>query len=690
MIFIGLEQIIWRKGLNADRFRAVIPVLLFAAVAGFTLNAKVFAASDGHKISQEPTRLARVFSDHMVLQRDQPIRVWGRAPAGSVVSVSLAGTSETTKSDADGHWQIDLAALPAGGPYQLNLNNDSGMVQSVTDVLIGDVWLCSGQSNMEVAVGTVNQSHAEPPRTPGTIRLMTIAHESRVTPQVDFTKPPGWSVADSDSVMGFSAVCYLLAYELQKTHDIPFGMIQSSWGGSGIKTWIGAGALQRTENYNQELSWLRTYAADKVKANESFGKFLESWWKQVFPEGGEPWNEKAYETLGWKLSPAMMGDWKMFGDPALADHHGTVWFRKSFDLGAEQAKQDTTLALGGIDEVDYLWINGQFIGSTFGYGTERFYEVPPGVLKAGANSITVNVLNTWAAGGMVGPNNQVLLRFTDDQTIPLGDGWSYRQVPAEIPNPPRVPWDELGGLTGLSNAMIAPLSKLRLAGAIWYQGESDTGNPEPYERLLMALTSDWRARFGDSLPILIVQLPGFGQPPQTPVESGWAAIRDAQRRAAAAHPKTGLVITIDTGDITDLHPPDKRVIAQRAAEVARVLAYGEQGIPDGLSPTLVFREGDEIVVEFDPAVDSLFVANAAAPSAFELCGEASGDCVYVKSRLEGHRVFLSVGENVAGIGQVTRVRHCWADAPLCNLYATSGLPVSSFEIRITSRETREE
>ena len=397
------------------------------------------------------------------------------------------------------------------------------------------------------------------------------------------------------------------------------------------------------------------------------------------PAAGEPWNEPAQATSGWTTAPAVMGNWRKYGDPTLADHLGMVWFRKSFDLGAAQAGQGGVLALGGIDEVDYLWINGHFIGSTFGYGTERFYQVPPGVLRAGANTITVNVLNTWEAGGMVGPNDHVKLEFAGGKTTALGDGWAYRKVPAEAPAPPRGPWESLGGLTGLSNAMIAPLDGLKLTGAIWYQGETDAGDPGPYEKLLAALTADWRGRFGSSLPILIVQLPTFGKLPVMPAESGWAAIRDAQRRVALAQDASGLVVSLDTGDRRELHPPDNRVIGARAAAVARALIDGEPGIiTDGLSPTAVFRNDDQVVVDFDSALDRLKVISAARPIAFELCGSEPGSCVYADSRIEGNRIWLTAPQ----AGRATRVRYCWADAPICNLYGASGLPVSSFEIEI--------
>jgi sialate O-acetylesterase len=287
---------------------------------------------------------------------------------------------------------------------------------------------------------------------------------------------------------------------------------------------------------------------------------------------------------------------------------------------------------------------------------------------------------------MVGPNDHVALEFADGQAIALGDGWFYRKVPSAMPGPPRTPWESLGGLTGLSNAMIAPLEGLKLSGAIWYQGETDAGDPGPYELLLTALTRDWRTRFGAALPFLVVQLPNFGQLATGPVESGWAAIRDAQHRVAAAHPATGLVVSIDAGDRSNLHPPDKRVIGRRAADVARLLVYGQPGIPDGLSPAAAYRQGDEVVVDFSAAPETLMVVSAARPIAFELCGAAPGSCVYADARLAGNRVYLSAPD----ITHATRVRHCWADAPVCNLYGTSGLPVSSFEIQVAAAAGRQD
>jgi sialate O-acetylesterase len=374
-----------------------------------------------------------------------------------------------------------------------------------------------------------------------------------------------------------------------------------------------------------------------------------------------------------------MQDWKNFGDAALGDHDGMLWFRKSFELTAEQAQQGAALSLGGIDEVDVTWINGRLIGTEFGWGTERTYEVPDGVLQAGQNSVVLNVLSTWGSGGMLGPQQDVQLTFADGDARSLGDGWQYQRVPAEFGLPPRAPWESIGGLAGLFNAMVAPLEGLRLAGALWYQGESNAGDAAPYADLLTAMIADWRRRFGGSLAFLVVQLPNFGELPSAPAESGWAAIRDAQRRVAVDDPQTGLVVTIDVGDRLDLHPPNKLIVGQRAADVAKALVFGGKELVDGLSPSRAVRRANEVMVEFAPKGETLAVVGDDKPVAFELCTDEPSRCTYANARLARNRIYLTA----PNVDDATRVRHCWADAPICNLYGAPGLPVGSFEVAIT-------
>ncbi|HLU06952.1 MAG TPA: sialate O-acetylesterase [Woeseiaceae bacterium] len=635
-----------------------------------TVLATLFVASVLHA-----AEFADVFGDSMVLQRDEPITLWGTAAPRETVRATLAGAARSGRADEDGNWHITLPAMPAGGPHELVLQGEGESRRSLSDVLIGDVWLCSGQSNMQFSVAAASGKERDTFDTRDRIRLFTVPQGSHPAPQTRFAQQPQWRVADAESIPEFSGVCFFFAVELQKTHQVPMGLVHASWGGSGIEAWMSTKALEKAEGYDEQLAMLATYASDTGAGSAQFAELWEEWWARRVSATKRPW-EPGTKNGDWDAVPAMR-DWKTFGDESLADHNGMVWYSKVFELDENQAKQDAQLHLGGIDEVDVTWINGNFVGSEFGWGTERSYQVPHGVLRAGENLLVANVLSTWDAGGLLGPKETVRLELADGSEYALAEGWRYRKVSLEYGLPPRAPWESIGGLTGLFNAMIAPLQGMRLTGALWYQGETNAGRPEPYAGLLEAMIEVWRERFG-SLAFLVVQLPTFGSLPSAPSESGWAAIRDAQQRVARADPETGLVVTIDAGDNFDLHPPNKPVVGRRAAAVARAMLFGEEGVVDGFAPSHVRRTGQEVIIELDPAVDALVVIGDSRPVAFELCTDEPPGCEYAEARLEGNRVVLT-GPRVS---EATRVRHCWADAPICNLYDKSGLPVASFESTI--------
>ena len=625
-------------------------------------------------LSSTAAEFADVFGDRMVLQRNQPVAVWGSSEPHEKVTVTLAEAVRTVAADASGVWRAVLPAMSTGGPHRLTLAGRKSGSQTINDVLIGDVWLCSGQSNMHFPVAQSSLAPGSDVHHP-TIRLLTIQQKSYALPQTAFTDSPAWLVANSESIPGFSAVCYFFARELQRTHPVPLGLVHPSWGGSAIEAWMSRGALQHAGGFDEQLELLQAYAQDERQATGRFAAGWEKWWRDTVSATDLPWQGSARNAKAWTSLPAMQS-WTTLNDPTLAEHNGMVWFRTSLRLTEAQAALDAEVSLGGIDEVDLTWINGHFIGTDFGWGTERTYAIPRGVLRSGDNHVVVNVLSTWGEGGMVGPAERMSLQFADGDVRPLGGGWEYLKVPAEHGTPPRAPWEPINGVSGLFNAMIAPLEGLRLAGVLWYQGESNAGDAAPYANLLSSMIGDWRERFNESLAFLIVQLPNFGDLQGDPAESGWAAIRDAQRRVAANDPRSGLVVTIDVGDRLDLHPPNKLAVGRRAADVARALVFGEDAIVDGLSPVKAVREGNVVVLEFDRAMDELAVIGDSKPAAFELCTDES--CAYVDARLERNRVLLSAEE----ARTATRVRHCWADAPICNLYGASGLPVGSFEIEI--------
>jgi sialate O-acetylesterase len=356
-----------------------------------------------------------------------------------------------------------------------------------------------------------------------------------------------------------------------------------------------------------------------------------------------------------------------------------VWFRRSVSLTPEQAARTASLSLGAIDEVDETWVNGRAIANSFGWGTERTYPLPAGVLHAGENAIVVNVLSTWDAGGMYGPKEQMALRFADGSSVPLGGDWRYQFVPESMGYPPRAPWESIGGLSSVHNAMIAPIAPYGLRGVLWYQGESNAGSAGQYQKLLRGLMSDWRREFGADLPFLVVELPNFGAPAAAPAASDWASLREAQRRAVAEDPHAALVVTIDVGDRFELHPPNKQEIGRRLARAARHLVYGEGVSPSGPRPRGARRSPNGIAVEFADVEGKLITYSADRPIGFELCGAAQASCQFVDAALSSaHGVLLNATDAVAP----TRVRFCWGDAPVCNLYDQSGLPAGPFELEI--------
>jgi sialate O-acetylesterase len=625
--------------------------------------------------AQSRPLLHEIFQQHAVLQRDRPIAVWGDAQPDEQLTISLDATSVHARADASGHWRAELPAMPAGGPHTLNVRTESGHSQSLSDILMGDVWLCSGQSNMELAVSRSLDAATEIlGSSSDLIRVLSVAHSISPAPLKHFQEPVSWAAAAPATIADFSAACYYFARELQKTVAVPIGLIHSSWGGSRIEPWISEASLRLVGGFDPDLDLLNLYAHDPGLANRRLGANWESWWRER-AAGSAPWNTGGDD---WRAAPEPMRDWKTWGVPQLANHDGMVWFRRAVKLTARQAAGPATLTLGAIDEVDETWVNGHPIGNSFGYATERTYELPAGTLRAGENSIVVNVLSTYGAAGMYGPVEHMALQFTDGSKVGLGGQWRYQFVPESMGYPPRAPWQSVGGLTSIYNAMISPLVPFRLRGALWYQGESNTAEADHYQALLEALMHDWRQQFGAELPFLIVELPNFGAPPTAPAASAWANLREAQRRTVASDPHAALAVTIDVGIAQELHPPNKQAVGRRLARAARHLVYGEAVSPSGPIPRSANRENLGITVSFDEVEGALIAYSSDRPIGFELCGKTQSSCRFADARIRAGGIVL----DSANAAQATRVRFCWNDAPVCNLYDRSGLPVGPFEIAV--------
>lgn len=646
--------------------RAIRLVLILAAA----WSAPVAALAD--QAEPPSLRLGAVFSDHAVLQRERPIAVWGVAAPGARLTVSLDADAVQTTAGPDGGWRAALPARPAGGPYVLSVRDEAGGQAQASDVLVGDVWLCSGQSNMELPVSrSLNAPSVVNGANDDAIRLTTIAKDFDPEPQAEFRNPVAWTPARPDTVGDFSAACYYFAQDLRRDHDVPMGLISSNWGGSGIEAWLSGPVLDRL-GYGEPRAILSQLKTEPVAAQAAWGRQWEAWWRAQSSDA--PWSPA--DTGEWRPVPEMT-PWEHWGVPELADYNGMVWYRADIDLTPAQARAARTLSLGNVDEADQTWVNGVAVGAS-GSG-DRLYDLPQGLLKPGRNTVVVNAYDTWEVGGLYGPAEKRALILADGQTVPLDlAGWRYRVASDVTGAPPRAPWSSTSGLGTIANAMIAPLHDYGLKGVLWYQGESNTGDAVRYRDLLAGLMADWREWFAaQDLPFLVVQLANFGPPPTAPAPSGWAELRESQRLAVAADPHAGLAVAIDLGDRWDIHPAQKQELGRRLARAARHVVYGDPAPPSGPSPASVERRGDSILVAFADVTGGLKTLGGNQALGFEVCaGEET--CRYATASASDDRVRIALEPDEP----IALIRFCWADSPVCNLYDAAGLPAGPFRARL--------
>jgi sialate O-acetylesterase len=613
-----------------------------------------------------------LYSDHAVLQRGRPLIISGRADAGELVTVTLADASASTTAGADGRWQAALPPRTASGPFTLTASSNKGSV-SASDILIGDVWLCAGQSNMEFTLAPTAGSQATiAGAKDDQLRLITIPKASAPTPARDFGKTVAWAAASPQTAPGFSAVCYYMARALRETRKVPIGAINASWGGTQIRAWLDP-AGSRAVYGDGEAAMLKLFATDPAGATAQFAPRWEGWWREKSGDkaGTEPWIVP--DSLAWKPVPAI-SYWEGWKGAGLEKFDGMIWFRKTVSLTAAQAKTGATLSLGVFDELDQTWVNGKPVGNSFGWDFARNYKVSSTALKAGKNEILIALTDTFSNGGMKGPASELKLSFADGTTMPIGDGWLYAVAKVQSP-PPRAPWDANAGLGLIYNGMIAPMGSFGLTGVAWYQGESDVG-VTGYDKRLAALFKGWRTQFLDpNVPMLVVQLPNFGPMATAPVDSGWATLRDEQRKAVAADPRAALIVTLDLGDPKNLHPLNKAPVGARL-EAASVLAYGDSLRTAQPEIERAVRADGAIRLTFKLVAGALH-SRSGRPIGFELCADTQASCRYADAVADGKTVRLVDDGKPA-----TRVRYAWADSPVVNLFDEADLTPGSFEVPI--------
>ena len=488
----------------------------------------VFACTCGDDAGSIPTfpprpltLLYTTFQDHAVLQRDKPIPVWGLTKPGANVTVHFAGETASAEADETGQWKLTLPAMKAGGPYEMSAASSAGQTQTIKDVLLGDVYLCSGQSNMEYPVRIVGGYDADVKGASNrAIRLFHVQRFSSATPRDELRRG---CILEHDQSRTQSRnsrpPAISSAAELQPAVNVPLGLIEDSWGGSALQTWLSTeadSAARRLRAATRDHGRIR---AQSGRLEATLARFHERVvaGQRSGTSATPTWSDPGFDDSGWP-EIILAGDWEGWGIPALSAFDGIVWVRKSFTLTAEQAKGAATLSLGPVDDIDTTWVNGKQVGGEEGWDTPRIYSIPAGTLHEGTNVIAVGVLDTGAGGGIWGTADEKTVKFANGIVLKLNTPWKYKiSVPLAQTKPmPHAPWLKESGLSMLYNGMIAPLGPTQIRGVVWYQGESDAAQAKEYARLLPALMEDWRHRFGADVSFLSCSFRATDRSPPSP------------------------------------------------------------------------------------------------------------------------------------------------------------------------------
>ena len=629
--------------------------------------------------------LPQLFQSGMVLQRGKSIPVWGKADAGETVTVRFNKKEFTAIADANGNWRVDLPKMKAGGPYELTVDS-----LQLTDILIGDVWLCSGQSNIDVHIERVYPQYVqevdsyENPR----IRLFRVQNDTDTHGVKDDIRRTNinWKPLNKQNAWPFSAVGYFLGKRMFEKTGVPQGIIVNSWGGTPIEAWISADSLQ--QDYPMLLKKTAIYQNDEyVKAQMRANGEASRQWSEMLDKSDSvsSFILPDYDDAAWK--EINQNSWQWRGS-------GSVWLRQHIYIDNVHARKPARLLLGTLFDQDVTYLNGKEIGHTYYQYPPRRYDIPEGLLREGDNVITVRFINKFGAVHFI-PEKPYLIAFGDDRCsqnplpediIPLSDTWKM-QVGVEMPSCPSSDVSLQNLPTTLYNAVLYPLAPYAISGVVWYQGESNTGNPAPYADYLKKLIGCWRGRWQDQqMPFVIVQLANYDGRQQTgfprpivyesaPVNSGWAQLREAQRLVAKEDPYAELAVINDLGETVDIHPLRKKEVAGRIGQCFDRLVYKEKVT---LSPEVVSVEesGDSrLVLALDQPVQS------GALYEFEVAGE-DGKFYNVDATGQGNTITILLSPD-SRILTPRIIRYAWKDNPMkANVRSLTGLPMSSFELKL--------
>jgi sialate O-acetylesterase len=630
-------------------------------------------------ISNAQIVLPACFTDNMVLQQQTKVNLWGTESPGKSFTIITSWNKKTYKVTANenGNWEIKASTPMYGGPYTITFND--GQTTTLKDILIGEVWVCSGQSNMEMPLTSfyddvlnLEYELADAANYPE-IRMLKIDNKLSFTPLTKVQTRGGWAVCDPQTVRNFSAAAYFFAKNLFLDKHVPIGIINSTWGGTVAEAWTSGSALKTMPAFAPFVNAAEN-GMTQEKLDAKYQTEVTGWIDSInakdpgFQQGKLLWAEPGFDDSAWQKM-TLPTYWEQAGVP---DYDGTMWFRKNITIPASWAGKDLKLNIGGIDDYDVSYFNGAQIGHTELFVPKRSYTIPGKLVKAGENTIAIRVFDNGGLGGInKGPLQLSLANDTTGQ-IDLAGQWSYHkaQTLSLLPQPPSQS-NSPNRPTLIYNAMINPILPYTIKGVIWYQGESNADRAAQYRQLFPLLINDWRQKWSEgNFPFYFVQIANYAAMDQGPA-ADWPALRDAQLSTLSL-PNTGMAVTIDIGDAHRIHPQNKQEVGRRLALIARAKTYGENIPYSGPIYKSKVIKGDKIELKFTHTDNGLH-AKGDTLKGFTIAGI---DKVFYPAQaiIAGDKVIV----NSNNVTNPIAVRYAWANNPLCNLYNGANLPSSPF------------
>lgn len=613
--------------------------------------------------------ISPVFGDNMVLQRGKPNTIWGWSKAGDTVRVEIAGHKAKALAGVDGRWEVKIDPPATGGPYTLRI--DGAQHVELHEVLVGDVWLCGGQSNMELPLERTKDGKAEiAAANHPEIRFFKVQSHVAYSPA---KVPQGqWKICSPQTVAqdgGFSAVAYYFAQKVQSEIHVPVGLVEDCLGGTPAESWTSVATLRTLKDFDAQLAEIERL---KAKGGPEYGNYIMHWYDDYDIGQRENWSSTNFDDSGWK-TVQIPGGFQGLGVPEVP---AVCWFRKEITLPDPLPSGKASVALGVVERMDTVYINGQWVGASAWVENPRLYSLKEGVLKPGKNVVAIRVFKTKPVGGFLSKPESLHLTLGDGTKIALAGDWRGAvSVDARPPHPLPLGFENWPVMPSvLYQGMIEPIAPLAISGAIWYQGEANADRAKQYQTLLPAMIADWRKVFGQGdFPFYIVSLPAFMQHQEQPPDGGgWADIRESQAIVARTVKNSALAVTIDTGEANNIHPADKKIVGDRLAFCALAKYYGEKIPYQGPTYDSVERLPGALKLHFKHTEGGLVVKGDKAGE-FSISG-ADHKWHWADARIEGDDVVLSSKD----VPEPVAARYAWQSFPQATLYNGAGLPAVPF------------